>query len=110
MEEYPPRLFETPDEPVQELTAEQKEIQKKRDKAQKCKVIILKEMGFHPILTNTNTLSNLQKRVLLEKVKLLFDEGVEEQIEKDFNFITEEALLSIDKNDYTKFAIYKRNF
>jgi hypothetical protein len=110
LEQYPPLLFETPDEPVQELTPEQEELQKKRNKAQQCKVIILKEMGFHPITTNTNTFNNLQKRILLEKVKLLFDEGNEEDIQSRFNYITEEILTSTDdKDDYTKFPVYKRN-
>jgi hypothetical protein len=103
---YPPRLFEIPDEPVQELTAEQEELQKKRDKAQKCKVIILQEMGFHPITTNTNDLNRLQKRILLEKVKLLFEEGNEEEIKEKFNYICEDLIFS---TDYTTFPIYKRS-
>lgn len=107
---YPPRLLEVPDEPVQELTPEQEEIQKKRDKAQMCKVIVLKEMGYHPLTTNTSDFTTLKKRVLLEKIKLLFDEEPIENIKKRFNVITEEILFSTEKeNDYTKFAVYKRN-
>jgi hypothetical protein len=109
-EAYPPRLFETPDEPVQELTPEQEELQKKRDKAQKCKVIVLKEMGFHPITTNTNTFNKLQKRILLEKVQLLFDEGIDKEITDKFNYITEEILMSKEKeDDYTNFPVYRRS-
>jgi hypothetical protein len=103
---YPPRLFEVPDEPVQELTPEQEEIQKKRDKAQKCKVIILQEMNLHPIYTNTNNLNKLQKRVLLEKIKLLFEEGDDNEINEKFNTISEDLISS---TDYTKFPIFKRN-
>jgi len=103
---FPPRLFETPDEPVQELTPEQEELQKKRDKAQKCKVIILQEMGFHPITTNTNNLNRLQKRILLEKVKILFEEGDEHEINNKFNSISEDLIFS---TDYTTFPVYKRS-
>jgi hypothetical protein len=107
---YPPRLLEVPDEPVQELTPEQEEIKQKRDKAQMCKVIVLKDMGFHPITTNTNDFTTLKKRVLLEKVKLLFDEEPIEKIKEMFNDIVRETLSSTEKeDDYTKFAVYKRN-
>ena len=109
-EAYPPRLLEVPDEPVQELTPEQQDIQDKRDKAQMCKVIILKEMGFHPLTTNTTDFNKLQKRVLLEKVKLLFDEEPIEKIKEKFNVIIQETLSSTEKeDDYTKFSVYKRN-
>lgn len=106
-EVYPPRLFEIPDEPVQELTPEQEEFQKKRDKAQKCKAIALKEMGYNPITTNTTDFSKLQKRVLLEKVKLLFEEPIE-KITELFNPIIEDILTN-PKEDYTKFSVYRRN-
>jgi hypothetical protein len=107
---YPPRLLEVPDEPVQELSLEQEEIKQKRDKAQMCKVIVLKEMGFHPITTNTSDFTTLKKRVLLEKVKLLFDEEPIEKIKEMFNDIVRETLSSTEKeDDYTKFAVYKRN-
>ena len=108
LEQYPPRLLEVPDEPVQELTPEQQDIQDKRNKAQMCKVIVLKEMGFHPINTNTNDFTTLKKRVLLEKVKLLFDEEPIEKIKEQFNIIIQEIFESKEE-DYTKFAVYKRN-
>ena len=107
-EAFPPRLFEVPDEPVQELSLEQEEIKQKRDKAQMCKVIVLKEMGYHPLTTNTNDFNTLKKRVLLEKIKLLFDEEPIEQIKEKFNDIVRDILES-KEDDYTKFAVYKRN-
>jgi len=106
-EAYPPRLFETPDEPVQELTPEQEELQKKRDRAQKCKSITLQEMGFHPITTNTNTFTKLQKRVLLEKVEMLFEE-TDKEIDEKFNDIIQE-LFNSSWEDYTKFPVYRRS-
>jgi hypothetical protein len=109
-EAFPPRLLEVPDEPVQELTPEQQELQDKRDKAQMCKVIVLSEMGLHPLTTNTNDFNTLKKRVLLEKIKLLFEDEPIEKIKEKFDVITEEILSSKDKeNDYTKFSVYKRN-
>ena len=66
MEEFPegyfdplpiliPEVIDVEDEPEPELTEEEKELQKKREKAQRCKIIALSSMGLNPI-TNVSAL------------------------------------------------------
>jgi hypothetical protein len=75
MEEFPegyfdplpiliPEVIDVEDEPEPELTEEEIEFQKKRDKAQRCKIIALSSMGLNPI-TNVSALQTKQNSKLL---------------------------------------------
>ena len=71
MEEFPegyfdplpiliPEVIDVEDDPEPELTEEEMELQKKREKAQRCKIIALSSMGLHPI-TNVSALQTKTK-------------------------------------------------
>ena len=47
---------------------EEEDILKKKEKAQKCKVIALNEMNMHPIITNTSNFTKKQKQALAEQI------------------------------------------
>jgi len=103
----PPLLSLSPDDPEPVLTQEEQELKDKKDKVVKCKAIVLSEMGFHPITTDTKRFSQLQKRVLIEKVKLLFEEQ-NEIVDEKFNEICQDILFSTEKQDYTTYPVFKR--
>jgi len=98
-------VLDVPDEPEPELTEEQKELLYKKQKAQRCKVIVLASMGLDPIDTNVSCLSSITKIKIINKVKELFETDDEEIIKK-FNEIVCEDILCETK-DYTKYPIYK---
>jgi hypothetical protein len=100
-------VLDVPDEPEPELTEEQKEIVYKKQKAQRCKVIVLASMGLDPIDTNVSCLSHITKVKILNKVKELFETD-DEEILKKFNEIVCEEILSETK-DFTHYPIYRTN-
>jgi hypothetical protein len=103
-----PILQLRPDSPTFELTEEEIEIQEKRDKAQRCKVIALAQMNLHPITTNVSRLKKQQKEKLLKLVEEFFKKDNSEII-NEFNQICIETVFeTIQDEDYTKFPIYKR--
>ena len=57
-----PILKETPDDPPEELTAEEEELKKLKEKAMMCKCISLSHMGFHPLTTNGSHLHRNKKK------------------------------------------------
>jgi uncharacterized radical SAM superfamily Fe-S cluster-containing enzyme len=100
-----PEVIDVADEPEPELTEKEKEIQQKREKAQRCKVIALSSMGLHPI-TNVSALQNKTKLKVIELVKELFEKD-DEEIIKEFHAVVINDVLSEEK-DYTSYPIYKR--
>jgi hypothetical protein len=100
-----PILTLPPEEPEPELAEEQKEYKHKREKAQKCKVIALSDMGLPPIHTNTSYMASSLKKTLLREVEKLF--VLEDSIVNErFNEICIEKIFS---DDYTIFPIYKKS-
>jgi len=100
-----PEVLDVPDEPEPEYTEEELELIRKREKAQRCKVIALSSMGLNP-MTNVSALQTKTKLQIIELVKELFTKK-EEEIVKEFNKIVVSDLLSEEK-DYTAYPIYKR--
>lgn len=86
------------------MSQEELEIKKKKDKAQKCKVIALHSMGKHPT-THTGDLRGSEKKDLIRRVQELFEKD-DESIEKEFNSIVCDVLLDHDA-DYSKYPVYK---
>ena len=100
-----PEVFDVADEPEPQLTEEEKEIQHKREKAQRCKVIALSSLGLHPI-TNVSALQNKTKLKIIDLVKELFEKD-DEEILKEFHEVVVNDVLSEEK-DYSSYPIYKR--
>ena len=88
---------------------EEEDILKKKEKAQKCKVIALNEMNMHPIITNTSNFTKKQKQTLLDKVSALFEKP-EEEIQELFNDVCNEIVF-VDgpKTDYTSYPVYAKS-
>ena len=116
MEEFPegyfdplpiliPEVIDVQNDPEPEMTEEEKELHKKREKAQRCKIIALSSMGLHPI-TNVSALQTKTKLKIIELVKELFEKD-EEEIVKEFNDVVLHDVLS-EETDYTAYPIYKR--
>jgi hypothetical protein len=103
-----PILELRPDSPTFELTPEELEIQAKRNKAQRCKVIALAKMNLHPITTNVSRLKKPQKDKLLKMVEELFEQDDNEIIAEFNRTCIETVFETINDEDYTKFPIYKR--
>lgn len=101
-----PILTLPPDEPEQELTPAQEELNQKRIKAQRCKVIALDMMDLHPITTNVSNLKPHLKTKLLKLVEDIF-EADDEVITKEFNQICIDKVFNGDI-PYTEFPIYQR--
>ena len=97
-----------PDEPEPELSAEEEELKRKKEKAQKCKVIALYRMGHHPIKANVSYFNHKSKLQVLDMVRVLFDKP-DEEIQEEFNEICIDVVFSERKgeDDYTGFPIYK---
>ena len=78
-----PEVIDVVDDPEPELTEEEKEINRKREKVQRCKVIALSSLGLHPI-TNVSALQKKTKIQIIDLVKELFEKD-DEEISKEFN-------------------------
>lgn len=87
---------------------EEEDILKKKEKAQKCKVIALNQMNMHPITTDTSNFTKKQKQNLLDVVKLLFEKS-DEEIQEQFNDVCNEVVF-VDgpKTDYTAYPIFQK--
>lgn len=101
-------LKETPDEPPEELTAQEELLKKLKEKAMKCKCIALSSMGFHPINTNGSHLHRNKRKELLTKMTTLFDKP-DEEINKEFNELICDELLH-HTADYQDYPVYKRSY
>ena len=116
MEEFPegyfdplpiliPEVIDVEDEPEPQLTEKEEELKRKREKAQRCKIIALSSLGLHPI-TNVSALQTKTKLQIIELVKELFEKD-DEEIVKEFNNVVLHDILS-EETDYTTYPIYKR--
>jgi hypothetical protein len=99
------QVLDVQDDPEPELTDEQKELLRKKEKAQRCKVIALSKMNLDPINTNVSCLCYNTKIKILESVRELF-ECDNDDIIKQFNAIIVNDVLKVEK-DYTQYPIYK---
>lgn len=117
MEEFPegyfdplpiliPEVINVTEEPEPEYSEEELDIKRKREKAQRCKVIALSSLGLHPILTNVSALHIKTKVKIIDLVKLLFEKP-DEEICKEFNTIVVGDVLGEEK-DYTAYPVYQR--
>jgi hypothetical protein len=95
------------EEPEPDYTEEQKEIIYKRNKALKCKVIVLNLLNYHPIFTNVSELKKNQKEKILNLVYEYFEKD-DDEINELFNNVCLNNVFD-DESDYTKYPIYKRN-
>jgi len=100
-----PEVLDVPGEPEPAYTEEQLQLIRKRENAQRCKVIALSSMNLHP-MTNVSALQTKTKLQIIELVKELFTKD-DEEIVKEFNKVVLSDVLSEEK-DYTAYPIYKR--
>lgn len=100
-----PEVIDVPDEPEPEYTEEELELKRKREKAQRCKVIALSSLGLHPI-TNVSALHVKTKLKIIDLVKELFEKD-DEEIVKEFNKVVVGDVLS-EETDYTIYPVYQR--
>ena len=101
-----PEVIDVPDEPEPEYTEEELQLKRKREKAQRCKVIALSSLGMHPISTNVSALNVKTKLKIIDLVKELFEKD-DEEIFKEFNEIVLTDVLREDK-DYTLYPVYQK--
>ena len=90
--------------PIEEYTEEELEIIKKKEKAQRCKVIALHKMGHHPINVNVSNFNQKSKLKVFELVKELFDKP-DDEIIAEFNDVCLEVVFD-EKNDIQTYPIY----
>ena len=100
-----PEVIDVPDEPEPEYTEEELELKRKREKAQRCKVIALTSLGLHPI-TNVSALHKKTKFKIIDLVKELYERD-DKEIVKEFNEVVVSDVLSEEK-DYTTYPVYQR--
>ena len=116
MEEFPegyfdplpiliPEVIDVPDELEPDYSEEELELKRKREKAQRCKVIALSSLGLNP-MTNVSALHEKTKLKILDLVKELFGK-YDEEIVKEFNELVLGDVLSEEK-DYTTYPVYQR--
>jgi len=90
--------------PEPEYTDEQLFLIKKKEKAQRCKVIALHKMGHHPINVNVSHFNSKSKLKVLEMVKELFEKP-DDEIIAEFNEICLEVVFN-EENDIQTYPIY----
>lgn len=97
---------------IPDLTPDQIEYQRKKDKALKCKMIVLNDMNLHPITTNVSRLEKKVKEEILEKVKILFDdENNEDEIKNKLYALRSVIFDEVDpKKDYTNYPVYNTKY
>jgi hypothetical protein len=102
-----PRLTLPPDDPEPEYTEEQLEYKSKKEKATRCKIISMDELGM-PFYKNMTYSSKTEKFLLLKEMEKWFEKP-DEEIKAKFNEICSVKMLNFEDpaNDYTNFAIYK---
>ena len=102
-----PILTLPPDDPEPEYTEEQLEYKRKKEKAQRCKVIAMDKLNLDP-LKNTHYSTKAEKFLIFKEVERLF-ELPDEEIKAKFFEVCNVKVLSFDdpKMDYSNFAIYQ---
>ena len=90
------------------ISPEQEEVLFQKERAMKCKLISLDELGHHP-LTDPASFSKRDKGKVLDKMKEWFAKP-DEEITEEFNEIVRDKLFD-DKGgmDYTQFPIQDNN-
>lgn len=96
-------IDETPSEEIKEETEEEKQIREMKEKAMKCKVIALEDLG-HPPLSNPSLFSKRDKKKVLDKMTLWYNTKSDEEIDEEFNDIVLDKVFS-NNDDYTKYSI-----
>lgn len=91
------QIEETPEE-----TQAEKDLRILKERAMKCKVIALEDLGRHP-LSNPSTFSKRDKKKVLDKMTLWFNK-TDEEIDEEFNDIVLDKVFS-SNDDYTKYAV-----
>jgi hypothetical protein len=102
-----PILTLPPDDPEPEYTDEQLDYKRKKEKAQRCKVIAMDKLNLDP-LKNTHFSSKAEKFLILKEVERLF-ELPDEEIKAKFFEVCNVRVLGFDdpKTDYSNFPIYQ---
>jgi len=99
-----PILTIPPDDPEPEYTEAQLEYKRKKDKATRCKTIVMDEMGLDPAKSHS---CKAEKFLILKEVEKWFEKP-DEEIQAKFNEVCSKMFECDDpKRDYTHFAIYK---
>ena len=102
-----PILTLPPDDPEPEYTEEQLEYKRKKEKAIRCKVIAMSELGLDP-MKNTYYSSKPEKFLIRKEVEKLFELPDEEVKAKFFDVCNAKVLNFEDqKNVYENFPVYK---
>ena len=102
-----PILTLPPDEPEPEYTDEQLEYNRKKEKAQRCKVIAMDVLDLDPI-KNTHFSSKAEKHLILKETERWFEKPDEEVKAKFFEVCNTRILNFEDpKVQYENFAVYK---
>ena len=91
------------EEPVKEMTAEEKEVVELKEKAMKCKIIALESLGHHP-LSNPTEMNKRDKKKVLDVMTMWFHKRTDEEITEEFNDIVCNKILS-ETDDFTKLKI-----
>jgi hypothetical protein len=102
-----PILTIPPDDPEPEYTDEQLEYKRKKEKAQRCKVIAMDVLDLDP-LKNTYYSSKAEKLLILKEVEKWF-EKTDEEVKAKFYDVVNARVLNFDdpKTDYSNFPVYK---
>ena len=94
-------------EPEPEYTDEQKELIRKRNKAQRVKVICLHQMGRN-FLTNPSFMKATDKKKLVQLITEMYENKPDDEIVKEFNEIVCENILDTSA-DVSQYPVYKRD-
>ena len=79
------------------------ELQRKKDKALRCKMLCLEKMGKHPLF-NVSNMNQREKKKLIVMVREMFDNVPDIDIINDFNEMCSESIFDL-KEDYTTYSI-----
>ena len=83
------------------------ELSQLKDRATKCKVICLSQMGKHP-LSNPSYMKLKEKNELLKSVKSWLDGKSDDEIDQVFNEVCLSTLFDGEK-DVSQYPVYHRN-
>ena len=102
-----PILTIPPDDPEPEYTEEQLEYKKKKEKAQRCKVIAMTVLGLDP-MKNTHLSCRAEKFLILKEVERWFEKP-DDEVKAKFIEACNSTLLNLEdpKVSYENFPVYK---
>lgn len=100
-----PILTIPPDDPEIEYTEEQQEYKRKKEKAQRCKIIAMDVLNLK-LMKNTQFSSKAEKLLILREVERWFEKPDAEVKAKFFEVCN--ARMAFDsETDYPNFPVYK---